>query len=57
MKHPVIRNISREHTREANMVKGSSYFVTKINVTHKFTKYRPRGMDMLEIMVTDFKAD
>jgi hypothetical protein len=57
MKHPVIRNSSKERTRKANMVSGSSYFVTKINLTHKFTKYRRTVMDMLEIMVTDFKAD
>jgi len=39
------------------MVSGSSYFVTKINLTCKFTKYRLTVTDMLEIMMTDFKAD
>jgi len=35
MKHPVIRNSSKEPTRKANMVSGFSYFVTKINLTRK----------------------
>lgn len=50
-------NSSKEPTHKANMVSGSSYFVTKINLTPKLTKYRPTGMNILEIMVTDFKAD
>jgi hypothetical protein len=57
MKHPVIMNSSIEPTRKTNMVSGSSYFVTKINLFHKLTKYRPTGTNMLEIMATDFKGD
>ena len=38
MKHAVIRNSSKEPMRKANMVSGSSYFVTKINLILKFTK-------------------
>lgn len=33
-----IRNNSKEPIRKANIVSGSSYFVTKINLTRKFTK-------------------
>jgi hypothetical protein len=57
MKRSVIRNSLKELTYKANMVRGSSYFVTKINLTRTFTKYKPTVMDMLEIMVTEFKAD
>jgi len=57
MKHPVIMNNSKEPKRKENMVSGSSYSATKINLTHKLTKYRAKGTNMLEIMVTDFKAD
>jgi hypothetical protein len=42
MKHPVIRNSSNEPTRKANMVSGSSSFVTKINLTPKITNTDPQ---------------
>lgn len=43
MKNPVVTNSPEQPERKVNTVKGSFYFVIKINLTRKFTKDPQNG--------------